>query len=156
MNPASVKEVNVGFNLVPAMLSGKGGRDARRLLELRGHPAAHDAQAPDDDPRRSGRRAAATTSSCWSCAKTRPTRDGQDLRAFLQALTRGENEVRANPAAAAALVVKANPSLEPKLQLASIEQTLPAALPSQAGKPFGWQSTSAWAAFGSWMSRTSC
>ncbi len=76
---------------------------------------------------------------------------GQDLRAFLQALTQGEHEVRANPAAAAALVVKANPSLEQKLQVASIEQTLPAAVPSEAGKPYGWQSPTAWAAFGNWM-----
>ena len=36
--------------------------------------------------------------------------DGEDMRAFLQALTRGEQQVRANPAAAAALIVKANPS----------------------------------------------
>ena len=43
----------------------------------------------------------------------------------------GEREVRADPAAAAALLVKANPSLEPKLQLESIEQTLPAALPAE-------------------------
>ena len=61
---------------------------------------------------------------------------GQDLRAFMQALTRGEREVRADPAAAAALVVKANPSLEQKLQLASIQQTLPATVPSEAGKPY--------------------
>ena len=48
-------------------------------------------------------------------------------------------------------MVKANPSLEPKLQLASIEQTLPAALPTEPGRPFGWQDPAAWAAFGSWM-----
>ena len=47
---------------------------------------------------------------------------GQDLRAFLQALTRGQHEVRADPAAAAALVVKANPSLEAKLQTATIKR----------------------------------
>jgi hypothetical protein len=41
--------------------------------------------------------------------------------------------------------------LDPKLQLASIKQTLPAAQPSEQSKPFGWQSTSAWASFGSWM-----
>ena len=76
---------------------------------------------------------------------------GQDLRAFLQALTRGEREVRADPAAAAALVVKANPSLDPKLQLESIEQTLPGDVPAEAGKPYGWQNPPAWAAFGSWM-----
>ena len=76
---------------------------------------------------------------------------GQDLRAFMQALTRGEREVRADPAAAAALVVKANPSREGKLQLKSIEQTLPAALPAnRAGRSAG-RNPSAWAAFGSWM-----
>ncbi|MHB8533457.1 MAG: hypothetical protein ACYDC2_12135, partial [Solirubrobacteraceae bacterium] len=37
------------------------------------------------------------------------------------------------------------------LQLESIEQTLPATVPSEAGKPYGWQSPAAWAAFGNWM-----
>src|SRR5262249_33015017 len=78
-------------------------------------------------------------------------RRGQDLRAFLQALTRGERRVRAHPQGAAALVVKANPSLEPKLQLESIRSTLPAALPAKANAPFGWQEPSAWARLGRWM-----
>jgi putative hydroxymethylpyrimidine transport system substrate-binding protein len=76
---------------------------------------------------------------------------GQDLRAFLQALTRGQREVQADPAAAAAYVVKANPSLDPRLQLASISQTLPAMRPAEPGKPYGWQSPSAWASFATWM-----
>ncbi len=78
---------------------------------------------------------------------------GQDLRAFLEALTRGEREVRANPAAAAKLVLAANPNLEAKLQLASIERTLPATRPAapHASEPYGWQNPTAWAAFGSWM-----
>jgi hypothetical protein len=48
-------------------------------------------------------------------------------------------------------VVKANPSLEEKLQLESIKQTLPAAQPANSSNPFGWQDPSAWAAFGNWM-----
>ena len=59
--------------------------------------------------------------------------------------------MRADPAAAAALVVKANPSLDPKLQLSSIQKTLPATVPAEQGKPFGWQSPTSWASFGSWM-----
>ena len=59
--------------------------------------------------------------------------------------------MRADPAAAATLLVKANPSLEPKLQLASIQQTLPAALPGRPAIPIGYQDPSAWAAFGNWM-----
>ncbi len=149
VSPTDVKEVNVGFNLVPAMLSGKvaatlGGfwnYEAIQLQQMHRRPvviAVNKAGVPtynelvlvvrEDE------------------AHTR----GQDLRAFLQALTRGEREVRANPAAAAKLVLAANPDLEAKLQQASIEQTLPAAQPA-AGRPYGWQDPAAWAAFGSWM-----
>jgi putative hydroxymethylpyrimidine transport system substrate-binding protein len=76
---------------------------------------------------------------------------GQDLRAFLQALTQGARRVRADPAAAAALVVKANPSLDRALQVASIQRTLPATLPADQSKPFGWQNPTQWASFASWM-----
>ena len=149
VNPAKVKEVNVGFNLVPAMLSGKvaatlGGYwnyEAIQLTQMHKHPLT----IPIDQagvPQYNELVLVVREDE----AHTR----GQDLRAFLQALTRGENEVRGDPAAAAALVVKANPSLEGKLQLASIEQTLPAALPA-GGKSFGYQDPSAWASFGDWM-----
>ena len=150
VNPASVKEVNVGFNLVPAMLSGKvaatlGGfwnYEAIQLAQMHKHPVTipvDQAGVPPYDE--------LVLVVRQQDARTR----GQDLRAFMQALTRGEREVRADPRAAAALVVKANPSLQPKLQLASIEQTLPATLPSVHGRPFGWQDAAAWASFGSWM-----
>jgi putative hydroxymethylpyrimidine transport system substrate-binding protein len=78
-------------------------------------------------------------------------KDGQDLRAFMQALTGGARAVRADPGAGADAVLAANPSLPRKLQLESITQTLPATLPTEAGKPYGWQSPQAWATFGSWM-----
>jgi putative hydroxymethylpyrimidine transport system substrate-binding protein len=149
-NPASVKEVNVGFNLVPAMLSGKvaatlGGfwnYEAIQLQLLHKHPLTipvDQAGVPSYDE------------LVLVVRETQAKEHGEELRAFLQALTRGEHEVRANPSAAAALVVKANPSLEPKLQLQSIERTLPAAVPSEAGKPYGWQSAKAWASFANWM-----
>ncbi|HEV2973882.1 MAG TPA: ABC transporter substrate-binding protein [Solirubrobacteraceae bacterium] len=149
-NPASVKEVNVGFNLVPAMLSGKvsatlGGfwnYEAIQLEQMHKRPLT----IPVD------RAGVPSYDELVLVAREDEAHErGQDLRAFLQALTRGEREVRANPAAAAALVVRANPSLEEKLQLASIEQTLPASVPSEAGRPYGWQSPSAWASFGKWM-----
>jgi putative hydroxymethylpyrimidine transport system substrate-binding protein len=148
--PGSVKEANVGFDLVPAMLSGKvdatlGGFWNYEGIQLRlahKHPVVipvDQAGVPSYDE--------LVVVARQSQAHT----DGQDLRAFLQALTRGEREVRANPAAATSTLLAANPSLERKLQLESIKQTLPAAVPSEAGKPYGWQSPSAWATFGSWM-----
>jgi putative hydroxymethylpyrimidine transport system substrate-binding protein len=150
VNPSTVREVNVGFNLVPAMLSGKvaatlGGfwnYEAIQLRLLHKHPIVipvDEAGVPAYDE--------LVLVVREDEARTR----GQDLRAFMQALARGEREVRANPQEAAALVVKANPSLEPKLQLESIRQTLPAALPANPKDPYGWQSPSAWASFGEWM-----
>jgi putative hydroxymethylpyrimidine transport system substrate-binding protein len=150
VKPASVKEVNVGFNLVPAMLSGKvaatlGGYwnyEAIQLALMHKHPVTipiDQAGVPDYDE------------LVLVVREGEAHTDGVDLRAFLQALTRGERAVRADPAKAAELVVAANPSLEPKLQLESIEQTLPAAQPASSSDPYGWQSPSAWAAFGNWM-----
>jgi putative hydroxymethylpyrimidine transport system substrate-binding protein len=150
VKPASVSEVNVGFNLVPAMLSGKvaatlGGfwnYEAIQLQQMHKRPLT----IPVD---RAG--VPSYDELVLVVREAEAHERGQDLRAFMHALTRGESEVRADPAAAAALVVKANPSLDDKLQRASIEQTLPATLPSEAGKPYGWQSPAAWASFGNWM-----
>jgi putative hydroxymethylpyrimidine transport system substrate-binding protein len=150
VSPSKVREVNVGFNLVPAMLSGKvaatlGGfwnYEGIQLEQLHKHPLTipvDQAGVPQYDE------------LVLVVREDEARMRGQDLRAFLQALTQGEREVRADPAAAASLVVKANPSLDPKLQLASIERTLPAALPADRSRPFGWQEPSAWATFGSWM-----
>jgi putative hydroxymethylpyrimidine transport system substrate-binding protein len=150
VSPSKVQEVNVGFNLVPAMLSGKvaatlGGfwnYEAIELQIMHKHPVVipvNEAGVPNYNE------------LVLVVRADEAHTDGVDLRAFMQALTRGERAVRANPAAAAKLVQAANPSLEPKLQLESIEQTLPAALPAAASKPYGYQDPTQWAAFGRWM-----
>jgi putative hydroxymethylpyrimidine transport system substrate-binding protein len=150
VRPSSVHEVNVGFNLVPAMLSGKvdatlGGFWNYEAIQLR-LKHKRPVVIPVD------RAGVPTYDELVVVAREgQARRDGQDLRAFLQALTRGEKEVMADPTAAAATLQRANPSLEAKLQLESIKETLPAATPREAGKPFGWQSPPAWATFGTWM-----
>ena len=150
VSPSKVQEVNVGFNLVPAMLSGKvaatlGGfwnYEGIQLELLHRHPLVipiDQAGVPSYDE------------LVLVVRESQARHDGQDLRAFLQALSRGEREVRADPQAAANLIVKANPSLEPKLQLESIRRTLPATQPANSSDPYGWQEPSAWASFGQWM-----
>ena len=150
VSSTKVREVNVGFNLVPAMLSGKvaatlGGYwnyEAIQLRLMHRHPVVipvNEAGIPTYDE------------LVLVVREGEARADSQDLRAFLQALTRGEHEVRADPAAAAKLIVNANPSAEEKLQLESIEQTLPAAQPANASDPYGWQEPSAWATFSNWM-----
>jgi putative hydroxymethylpyrimidine transport system substrate-binding protein len=150
VDPAKVQQTNVGFNLVPAMLSGKvaatlGGfwnYEAIQLEQARRRPVV----IPVD-------RAGVPTYDELVLvvrADEAHTR-GQDLRGFLQALTHGEQEVRGDPAAAAKLVLKANPSLNGPLQTLSIERTLPAALPTDRSKPFGYQDPGAWTTFARWM-----
>jgi len=150
VNPARVREANVGFNLVPAMLSGQvdatlGGfwnYEAIQLRLMHRHPLVipvDQAGVPTYDE------------LVLVVREDEAHSDGQDLRAFLQALTHGEREVRADPAGAASLLTAANPSLEGRLQLESIRQTLPEALPAEAGKPYGWQDPGAWASFANWM-----
>ncbi|MCW3068515.1 MAG: transporter substrate-binding protein [Solirubrobacterales bacterium] len=150
VNPLGVRETNVGFNLVPAMLAGRvdatlGGfwnYEGVQLRMMHRHPTV----IPVD------RAGVPTYDELVVVVRQDEARTrGQDLRGFMQALTRGERSVRANPSAAATALVRANPSLEPKLQLESIKETLPAMQPADASKPFGWQEPSAWAAFGSWM-----
>jgi putative hydroxymethylpyrimidine transport system substrate-binding protein len=150
VKPSTVRETNVGFNLVPAMISGRvdatlGGfwnYEGLQLRLLHKRPTV----IPVD---RAG--VPSYDELVLTVREDEAHARGQDLRAFMQALTRGEHEVRADPAAASAQLTRANPSLEPKLQLESIRQTLPAAQPADASKPFGWQDPSAWATFGSWM-----
>jgi putative hydroxymethylpyrimidine transport system substrate-binding protein len=150
VKPGAVREVNVGFNLIPAMLSRRvdatlGGfwnYEAIQLELQHRRPVV----IPVD---RAG--VPAYDELVLVVREDEARRRGQDLRAFLQALTRGERAVKANPAAAAALLVRANPSLESKLQLESIRRTLPAAQPADPSKPFGFQDPTAWATFGTWM-----
>ncbi|HTZ63604.1 MAG TPA: ABC transporter substrate-binding protein [Solirubrobacteraceae bacterium] len=150
VEPSTVHEVNVGFNLVPAMLAGKvaatlGGfwnYEAIQLRLMHKHPVVipiNEAGVPSYDE------------LVLVVREDQARHDGEELRAFMQALTRGERAVRANPKAAAALVVKANPSLEPRLQLESIRQTVPATRPADPSNPYGWQAPAQWASFGDWM-----
>jgi putative hydroxymethylpyrimidine transport system substrate-binding protein len=150
VSPSAVKEANVGFNLVSSMLSGKvaatlGGYwnyEALQLEQMKKKPVVipiDKAGVPTYDE------------LVLVVREDEAGKRGQDLRAFVQGLTRGEQQARSNPSAAAALIAKANPSAEVGLQLSSIEATLPATLPTEHSKPYGWQNPSAWAAFGQWM-----
>ncbi len=150
VNPSSVKQVNVGYNLVPALLSGKvaailGGfwnYEALQLRLLHRTPVV----IPVDEAG-----VPSYNELILVVRQGEAQTDGEDIRGFLHALTLGEEAVKANPGGAARLVVAANPSLDPKLQLDSIEATLPAEYPPGASEPYGYQDPTAWTAFSTWM-----
>jgi putative hydroxymethylpyrimidine transport system substrate-binding protein len=147
---SSVKEVNVGSNLVPALLSGRvdaalgayWNYEAIQLAQLHKHPHVirmNQVGVPDYD-------------ELVLVARASTLENHPDLmRRFVQALARGYESARRNPQAAVANLVRANSGLDPKLELASVRATLPAFFPSQPGKPWGWQDPARWTAYGQWM-----
>jgi putative hydroxymethylpyrimidine transport system substrate-binding protein len=146
-----VKEINVGFNLVPAMLSKKvdatlGGfwnYEGVQLARRHKHPRiirVDQAGVPTYDELIVVAREA-----------TLRTRDGAaEVRRFMQAAGAGYSAVRKDPSTGIGPLMSAAPDLDRGLQLASVKATLPAFFPA-AGKPFGWQDLNAWARYAKWM-----
>jgi putative hydroxymethylpyrimidine transport system substrate-binding protein len=147
--PQSVKETNVGFNLVPAMLSGRvdatlGGYWNYEALDLaqRGkHPNVLRVDA-----------VGVPTYDELVLVVSRQTLATKvnELRRFVQALAQGYASARREPHLAVRSLVSATSGLDQKLQLASVQATLPLFFPG-AGKPWGWQDQTQWNAFGAWM-----
>ncbi|HZU40359.1 MAG TPA: ABC transporter substrate-binding protein, partial [Solirubrobacteraceae bacterium] len=73
------------------------------------------------------------------------------LRRFVQALGRGYESARRDPAGAVANLLAANPGLDAKFQRAAVDATLPAFFPAGSSHPWGWQDQAQWTRFGEWM-----
>ena len=72
------------------------------------------------------------------------------LRRFVQAVGRGYEAVRRDPAAGLAALHAAQPSLDPAVARSVLHQTLPEQFPA-AGRPWGWQDQTAWNRFGRFL-----
>jgi putative hydroxymethylpyrimidine transport system substrate-binding protein len=149
VNPSSVKERNVGFNLVPALVSHKVGSilggywnyEAVQLRLAKKHPHVlrlDQVGVPNYDE------------LVLVANADGLDQNGKNIRRFIGALARGVKFLQRDQSAAVDGLLKANPDLDPKLQRASVKVTLPAFLPP-AGKPFGWQDPAQWGAFATWM-----
>lgn len=147
----SVKEINVGDNLVPAMLSGRvdatlgayWNYEAIQLARMDRRPnviRVDQVGVPAYDE--------LVLVVRQSTLVSRP----DEIRRFIQAMARGYASARADPSSAVNNLVRANPSLDRKFQSAAVSATLPAFFPSNyPAKPWGWQDPTQWNAFGHWM-----
>lgn len=149
---SSVKEINVGSDLVPALLSGKvdailGGYwnyEAIQLAQLGKRPHVL----------RMNQVGVPTYNELVVVVRESTLTTQIDLvRRFVQALARGYESVRSDPSAGVDSLLAANPSLSRKLQSASVKATLSTFFPSgsNADKPWGWMDQSQWTAYGNWM-----
>jgi putative hydroxymethylpyrimidine transport system substrate-binding protein len=147
--PDTVKERNVGFSLVPALLTGKVDAVLGAFwnyegteLRLRGKRPRIIRMDEAGVPPYNELVLVANGDALG--------RDESKLRAFVGALSRGTRDLRRDPDRAIDGLLEANPDLDPELQRAAVKVTLPLFFPPQ-GKPFGWQDPEAWDAFGAWM-----
>jgi len=150
VDPSSVKEVNVGFNLTPAMLSGRADATLGAFWNYEGTALKREGRKPVIIP---VDRAGVPDYDELVLVVTEDTvrNRGPYLRAFMQAMAEAHRALRDDPEAGADAVVKANPDLEKDLQLAVVETTLPAFSPTERDKPFGWQDPAAWGRYAAWM-----
>ena len=149
VDPSSVKEVNVGFNLVPAMLSKKVDATLGAYWNVEGVQLQR--QKKDPSIIRLEKAGVPTYNELVIVARAQDLRNGGErVRRFLFALARGHEAVRKDPNVGVDAVRKDNKDLDAGDTTAQVKATLPVFFPG-GGKPFGYMDPETWRAYGDWM-----
>jgi len=147
----SVKQVDVGFNLVSSMISKRVDATLGAFWNYEGV-----------DLERRGRKpvilrmedlGVPTYPELVFAARRKALvpEEAAKIRRFLQAVARGAQKVGQDPEAAVDALLEANDELDRRLQLNVIKATTPVFEPEDASKPWGWQNQDHWHAYGQWM-----
>jgi putative hydroxymethylpyrimidine transport system substrate-binding protein len=151
VDPGSVNEIDVGFELNKALLSKKvdatlGGfwnYEGVQLTQAKKHPVIL----------RMDKLGVPTYDELILVARRESldTAGASRLRRFLLATAEGYRLLRDDPAKGVDPLVKASHGLDKGLQTASVQATLPAFFPQDKSRPWGWQELTDWAAYERWM-----
>jgi len=151
VDPGSVKETNVGFNLVPAMLSGKVDATLGAFWNYEGV----DLERRDRDPviQHMERLGVPTYSELVFVARRRDLDQdfGARVRRFMQATARGHETLRQDPQVGIDGLLAADSGLDRGLQEAAVKATLPVFFPDDEQRPFGYQDPAEWQRYADWM-----
>jgi putative hydroxymethylpyrimidine transport system substrate-binding protein len=144
-----VEEVNVGLNLLPALLGGQAQAVLGAFKNIEGvdltQRGANPSIVPVDQlgvPSYDELVLVANRSSVED--------DPEALRLFIAALAHGTGDAIANPQAATQNILENGDALDPKLTRAEVDATLPL-LAAAEGKRFGEMDPEKWELFASWM-----
>jgi putative hydroxymethylpyrimidine transport system substrate-binding protein len=149
-DPARVKPINVGYNLVPALLTKRVDAVLGMFWNVEGVELQRRRKKPVI--LRMDALGVPTYDELVVVARAGDVRSrGPLLRRFMRALARGHERVRRDVAIGVAALVKANPDLDPALQRAQVEATLPVFFPTDRTRPFGYQDPAAWQRYAEWM-----
>ena len=149
VDPGSVKVRNVGFGFSAALITGKIDAALGAFWNYEGEELRLRGKRPRII--RIEKAGVPTYNELVLVAnESALERDRDKIRAFIGAISRGTRDLRRDPGKAIDGLLEANPDLDPKLQRASVDVTLPLFFPP-AGKPFGWQDPAQWDEFSAWM-----
>jgi putative hydroxymethylpyrimidine transport system substrate-binding protein len=168
VQPDSVDEINVGFNLTQAMLSERADASLGSFWNVEGVDLERRGEKPTI--LRMEDIGVPTYNELIFVARRQDldTAGASRLRRFLSATAAGHRLLRQNPAAGVDALVEADKGLDRELLEASIEATLPAFFPRPQDRedraaptapapsddgslPWGWQEPIVWANYERWM-----
>ena len=149
-DPERVRPVNVGFSLVPALLTKRVDATLGMFWNVEGVQL----RLQDRKPviLRMDEVGVPTYNELVIVAREADVRSrGPALRRVMRALARGHQHLRKDIDSGVDAVVKANPDLKASLQRAQVEATLPVFFPRDKTKPFGYQREQDWQRYSQWM-----
>ncbi|MBJ7519467.1 MAG: ABC transporter substrate-binding protein [Solirubrobacteraceae bacterium] len=147
---SSVREINVGFNLTPAMLSGRVDATLGSFWNYEGVELERRNRNPTI--LRMEDLGVPTYNELIVVARAETVRnEGPMLRRFMQALAAGHQALKEDPAQGIDPLLEANPDLQRGLQTAVVDATLPVFFPEDEDRPFGYMDPKEWAAYTTWM-----
>jgi putative hydroxymethylpyrimidine transport system substrate-binding protein len=148
---SGAKETNVGFNLVPAMLSKKVDATLGAFWNVEGVELQRRGSKPVI--MRMEQLGVPTYDELILVARRKDlnTAGASRLRRFLQATAGGHRLLQDDPAAGVDALLKADKTLVRGAQEAQVRATLPAFFPADRSKPWGYQEPIEWAAYERWM-----
>ena len=146
MSLDDVSQVDVGLNLLPAVLSGRADAMLGGFRNIEGVDLAERGRDPRVVP--VDRIGIPTYDELVLVANSdRIADDPEPIRLFIAALERGTRAAAADPAAATQAILDAGNGLDPKLTGAEVEATLPLLLSRRTSQPYGYMDPSEWERF---------
>lgn len=149
ISSGTVKSIDVGFNLVPALVSKRVDAVLGMFWNVEGVELARRDRKPQI--LRMDQIGVPTYNELVIVAREQDVRSrGTLLRRFMRALGRGHALLRENVDTGVNPLVKAEPDLNRAVQRAQVTATLPVFFPT-GKRPFGFQDPGEWKRYAQWM-----
>ena len=149
VDPGSVDQVDVGFNLMQPLISGRADAMFGGFLNVEGVDLAERGLDPRVVP--VDRLGVPTYDELVLVADgERLASDPEPIREFIAALERGTYAAARDPQAATDALIAAGNGLDPGLTRAEVDKTLPRLLPP-GDMPYGWMDRKRWQRFADYL-----